>query len=189
MEAFCIDEGVDEELAGLMEDLSREFLGVECPVYSQPSESKFQSDEEVKDCEDEDCEDDDLVDSQSAARNYVENCVEADEECSVVGSGEEIEGIFRAGCSCEKKFFAKLRFEVVFDYRLQLGEFSREENEILLLSKLQSMEVRSENASKRSRQRFRTRTKYLLTLCILVIIFCICKILMNNKKKIKKNLM
>ena len=58
MEAFCIDEGVDEELAGLMEDLSREFLGEECPVYSQPSESELQSDEEVKDCEDEDCEED-----------------------------------------------------------------------------------------------------------------------------------
>ena len=69
MEAFCIDEGVDEELAGLMKDLSREFLGVECPVYSQPSESEFQSDEEVEDCEDEDCEEDEyLVDSQSALR-------------------------------------------------------------------------------------------------------------------------
>ena len=54
MEAFCIDDRVDEELAGLMEDLSREFLGEECPVYSQPSESELQSDEEVKDCEDED---------------------------------------------------------------------------------------------------------------------------------------
>ena len=67
MEAFCIDEEVDEELAGLMEDLSRVFLGEECPVYSQSSESEFQSDEEVEDCEDEDCEEDeDLVDTQSA---------------------------------------------------------------------------------------------------------------------------
>ena len=32
MEAFCISEGVDEELAGLMEDLSREFLSIECIV-------------------------------------------------------------------------------------------------------------------------------------------------------------
>ena len=125
MKAFCIDEGVDEEFVGLMEYLSREFLGIECPVYSQPSESEFQSNEEVEDCEDEDCEEDeDLVDSQSAACNYVKNCFETDEECSVVGSREEIEGIFRAGYSCEKKCFAKLRFEVVFDYRLQLGEFS-----------------------------------------------------------------
>ena len=44
----------------------------------------------------------------------------------------------------------------MFDYRLQLGEFSREEKEILLLSKLESIEVRLENVrtSKRSRQRF-----------------------------------
>ena len=56
---------------------------------------------------------------------YVENCVEIDEECSVVGSREEIEGICHAGCSCEKKCFAKFKFKVVFDYSLQfIGEFS-----------------------------------------------------------------
>ena len=158
MEAFCVDGRVDEELVGLMEDLGREFYGEECSVHSQFSENEFENggkhDESAGESE---CEEEDEVDSQLIARNYVDNCAESDEECCEVGSRAQVQGIFRDGCGCEKGCFEKLNFEVTFVYRLQLAEFSREEKDILLLTKLENMEVRSENVRtrKRSRQRYR----------------------------------
>ena len=95
--------------------------------------------------------------SINRCKNWVKNCAESDEECCEVGSRAQVQGIFRDGCGCEKGCFEKLNFEVTFDYRLQLAEFSREEKDILLLTKLENMEVRSENVRtrKRSRQRYR----------------------------------
>jgi hypothetical protein len=168
MEAFGVDERIDEELAELMQGLSREFLGEECSVSSQISESEFEIARESNDDDEEeesDNEDDEEIDSQSIARNYVENCAaDSNEECCDVGSRAEIEGIFRDGCSCLEKG-SKVR-SCIRLYRLQLAEFSREEKDTLLLSKLEGMEVRSENqrTGKRSRQKFRYEFQG-LTIC------------------------
>jgi U3 small nucleolar RNA-associated protein 14 len=98
MEAFGVDERIDKQLAELMQDLSREFLGEECSVSSQISESEFENARESDDDEEEesDYEDNEEIDSQSIARNYVKNCAaDSNEECCDVGSRAEIEGIFR----------------------------------------------------------------------------------------------
>ncbi|XP_070543678.1 uncharacterized protein [Ptychodera flava] len=65
--------------------------------------------------------------------------------------------IMEAGCGCNRKCYQRLDFDRVHGYRLDLAEFSRQEKDILLLAKLQSMEVSGDTArgEKRSCQRFR----------------------------------
>ncbi|XP_070547238.1 uncharacterized protein [Ptychodera flava] len=65
--------------------------------------------------------------------------------------------IMEVGCGCNRKCYQRLDFDRVHGYRLDLAEFSRQEKDILLLAKLQSMEMSGDTArgEKRSCQRFR----------------------------------
>ena len=93
------------------------------------------------------------------AREFVDfnNCEEEKEgDESGEGEGEELQIPERCGCS--KSCFALFenKREVIVDYRRNLAEFTKDEKEILLLSKLEEMEYRGEETrqGKRTCQRF-----------------------------------
>ncbi|XP_070539002.1 uncharacterized protein [Ptychodera flava] len=177
--------GLDQELVNLLLDRQNDVLGREQtefevvperePVVSDPAAvpSHSESSQHVDDVDP--CDDEegirqltqgeinqrsrDFIVSTSSRSQTTANESDGPENADIIDPLDEATArrIMEVGCGCNRKCYQRLDFDRVHGYRLDLAEFSRQEKDILLLAKLQSMEMSGDTArgEKRSCQRFR----------------------------------
>lgn len=157
MESFSLDSLIDPELHEVMVDSLESVYGEEylsqqsqISVAAPVSDEDDNSHNEASSCD---------PDPTSLAREFIESstCEEENEEDGS-GEGEEDETEIPEQCCCSKRCF--LLFEqnqqLIIEYCPNLAEFTKDEKDILLLTKLEHMEHSGEQArqGKRTCQRF-----------------------------------
>lgn len=156
MESFSLDSSIDPELQDVMADLLESVYGED--FLSQQSQLSIvapASDEDESDDEASSCDPSPTL----LAREFIEanNC-EEEKEGDVSGEGEGEEPEIPERCGCTKRCFALFenKKDIITEYRRNLAEFTKDEKDILLLSKLEQMEHSGEETrqGKRTCQRF-----------------------------------
>ena len=159
MESFSLDSAIDPELHEVMDELLESVYGEE--ILSQQSQLSVVvpvSDEDDK------CDSDKEAfsrdpDPTRLAREFVESTNwEGENDDDVYAEREEEEEGIPERCSCSKQRFSLFenKRQLITDYRRNLAEFTKDEKEILLLTKLEQMEHSGEETrqGKRTCQRF-----------------------------------
>ena len=159
MESFSLDPLIDPELREVMEDLLESVYGEEyLSQQSQLSVAAPVSDEDDNSESDNDATSCD-PDPSRLAREFIQstNRVEDNEE-DVSGEGEEEETEMPEHCGCSKRCFSLFvnKQQLITEYRQNLAEFTKDEKDILLLTKLEQMEYSGDETrqGKRTCQRF-----------------------------------
>ena len=159
MESFSLDSAIDPELHEVMDELLESVYGEE--MLSQQSQLSVVP--QVSD-EDDNCDSDNEAfscdpDPTRLAREFVEsNNWEGENDDHVYAEGDEEEEGIPERCGCSKQCFSLFenKRQLITDYRRNLAEFTKDEKEILLLTKLEQMEHSGEETrqGKRTCQRF-----------------------------------
>ena len=159
MESFSLDSAIDPELHEVMDELLESVYGEE--ILSQQSQLSVVA--PVSD-EDDNCDSDNEAfscdpDPTRLAREFVESTNwEGENDDDVYAEGEEEEEGIPERCGCSKQCFSLFenKRQLITDYRRNLAEFTKDEKEILLLTKLEQMEHSGEETrqGKRTCQRF-----------------------------------
>lgn len=159
MESFSLDSAIDLELHEVMDELLERVYGEE--ILSQQSQLSVVA--PVSD-EDDNCDSDNEAfscdpDPTRLAREFVESTNwDGENDDDVYAEGEEGEEGIPERCGCSKQCFSlfKNKRQLINDYRRNLVEFTKDQKEILLLTKLEQMEHSGEETrqGKRSCQRF-----------------------------------
>jgi len=162
MESFSLDLGIDPELREVMQDLATEVYGDENESQiSQLSVSQPESDSEDENTETEDTDQEEHL--RHIVQEYIEyhpGMQEEEDDENQPENHQERDTDSTAAileCGCSRICFSLFpNPNVIEDYRLNIAEFTREEKEILILSKLEQMEYSSEGTRKGKRvcQRF-----------------------------------
>ena len=159
MESFSLDSAIDLELHEVMDELLERVYGEE--ILSQQSQLSVVA--PVSD-EDDNCDSDNEAfscdpDPTRLAREFVESTNwDGENDDDVYAEGEEGEEGIPERCGCSKQCFSlfKNKRQLINDYRRNLVEFTKDQKEILLLTKLEQMEHSGEETrqGKRTCQRF-----------------------------------
>ena len=154
-----MDSAIDPELHEVMDELLESVYGEE--ILSQQSQLSVVA--PVND-EDDNCDSDNEAFScdphpTRLAREFVESTNwEGENDNDVYAEGEEEEEGIPERCGCSKQCFSLFenKRQLITDYRRNLAEFTKDEKEILLLTKLEQMEHSGEETrqGKRTCQRF-----------------------------------
>ena len=154
-----MDSAIDPELHEVMDELLESVYGEE--ILSQQSQLSVVA--QVSD-EDDNCDSDNEAfscdpDPTRLARKFIEsNNWEGENDDDVYAEGDEEEEGIPERCGCSKKCFSLFedKRQLITDYRRNLAEFTKDEKEILLLTKLEQMEHSGEETrqGKRTCQRF-----------------------------------
>lgn len=140
MESFSLDSAIDLELHEVMDELLERVYGEE--ILSQQSQLSVVA--PVSD-EDDNCDSDNEAfscdpDPTRLAREFVESTNwDGENDDDVYAEGEEGEEGIPERCGCSKQCFSlfKNKRQLINDYRRNLVEFTKDQKEILLLTKLE----------------------------------------------------
>ena len=138
-----MDSAIDPELHEVMDELLESVYGEE--ILSQQSQLSVVA--QVSD-EDDNCDSDNEAfscdpDPTRLARKFIEsNNWEGENDDDVYAEGDEEEKGIPERCGCSKQCFSLFenKRQLITDYRRNLAKFTKEEKEILLLTKLEQME-------------------------------------------------
>ena len=160
MESFSLDSAIDPGLHEAMDELLESVYGEE--ILSQQSQLSVVA---LVSDEDDNCDSDNETfscdpDTKRLAGEFVEsNNWERENDDDNYAEGEEEEEEIPKRCGCSKQCFSLFenKRQLITDYRRNLAEFTKDEKETLLLTKLEQMEHSGEETrqGKRTCQRFK----------------------------------
>ncbi|XP_070573522.1 uncharacterized protein [Ptychodera flava] len=150
-----VDLQFDEDLGQLMSDRHRDFLD---DIESEHQQRQLSSDESSNGSDSENSESDSDDECQTSSQDLVANFTASTESSRETdGNASEVTAEFQVGCGCSNRCYSQLNADRVFQYRLNLAEFTKTEKDILLLAKMEQMEKKGDTRRGKIRecQRFR----------------------------------
>ncbi|XP_077983871.1 uncharacterized protein LOC144438632 [Glandiceps talaboti] len=153
-----VDLNFDADLQQLMSETHRDFLDDIDTEHQRNQVDDLESDSGCSDDPDNNSSDSDVsggeVSSQDLASRYIsstESCQDQEYNAESTVTDE-----FETGCGCNNRCYTNISAERVYQYRLNLAEFSKTEKDILVLAKMELMEKMGETrrGKKRECQRF-----------------------------------
>ncbi|XP_070548133.1 uncharacterized protein [Ptychodera flava] len=152
-----VDLQFDEDLGQLMSDRHRDFLD---DIESEHQQRQLSSDESSNGSDSENSESDSDDECQTSSQDLVANftaSTESSRETDGNNHASEVTAEFQVGCGCSNRCYSQLNADRVFQYRLNLAEFTKTEKDILLLAKIEQMEKKGDTRRGKIRecQRFR----------------------------------
>ncbi|XP_070539133.1 uncharacterized protein [Ptychodera flava] len=165
-----IDPQFNQELRTLLEERQEElfetFSPPESRANSQGSTENVSEDcirHDANDDEDDSDEDEPLTeaDPTELARFYSQTHPEMVHEDDHREDDDDldkssVEAVFRTGCGCKHQCYTNFSVDRVWEYRLNMSEFQKDQLDVLVLAKLEQCEVQGEpiRGGKRERQFF-----------------------------------